>query len=102
MRQFVFSDRAEASFESILEWTYENHGGRQLDKYRDILLDRCRGLAAGTAQHQSCRVMFADDLREDLRFARAGQHFVIFVDGPNEVLIVDFLHQSADISGRLG
>jgi plasmid stabilization system protein ParE len=46
--------------------------------------------------------MFADDLREDLRFARAGNHFVIFVETPDEVLIVDFLHQSADIAGRLG
>jgi plasmid stabilization system protein ParE len=47
VRQFVFSDRAEASFESILEWTFENHGGRQLDKYRDILLEKCRALAQG-------------------------------------------------------
>ena len=45
--------------------------------------------------------MFADDLAADLRFTRAGQHFVIFVEAPDEVLIVDFLHQSADIAGRL-
>ena len=46
--------------------------------------------------------MFADDLREDLRFARAGQHFVIFIETVDQVLIVDFMHQSADIAGRLG
>ena len=46
--------------------------------------------------------MFADDLREDLRFARAAQHFVILVETEAVVLIVDFLHQSADIAGRLG
>ena len=102
MKPFVFSDRAEASFESILEWTFENYGGRQLDKYRDILLERCRAIGQGSALHQSCRVMFADDLREDLRFARAGNHFVIFVESADEVQIVDFLHQSADIAGRLG
>lgn len=102
MKPFVLSDRAEASFDSILEWTFENFGGRQLDKYRDILLDRCKKIANGTAQHQSCRMVFADDLREDLRFARAGQHFVIFVETEAAVLIVDFLHQSADITGRLG
>lgn len=102
MRQFVFSDRAEASFDSILEWTLEIFGARQLDKYRDTLLERCIALTNGTAQHQSCRAVFANDLREDLRFARAGQHFVIFVETPDEVMIVDFLHQSADIGGRLG
>ena len=101
MKTFVFSDRAEASFENILEWTFESFGGRQLDKYRDTLLERCKAIANGTAHHQSCRAMFADDLREDLRFSRAGQHFVIFVEASDEVLIVDFLHQSADIAGRL-
>ena len=85
-----------------MDWTFDKFGPLQADRYRDLLIDRCEAVAAGTAQHQSCRVMFADDLREDLRFARAGQHFIIFVDGPNQVLIVDFLHQSADISGRLG
>jgi toxin ParE1/3/4 len=102
LKAWYFSDRAEASFDAILEWTFENYGGRQLEKYRDTLLDRCRAIAAGQVVHQSCRAVFADDLREDLRFARAGQHYVIFLETEAQVQIVDFLHQAADISGRLG
>ncbi len=71
-------------------------------RYMDSLLTRSREIALGQAPHQSCRTMFADDLREDLRFARAGQHFVIFVETVEAVLIVDFLHQNADIAGRPG
>ena len=102
MKTFYFSDRAEASFDAILEWTLEHHGARQLEKYRDTLLDRCQAIAAGQVVHQSCRTIFADDLREDLRFARAGQHCVIFIETDTQVQIVDFLHQAADVSGRLG
>ena len=46
--------------------------------------------------------MFAGDFGEDLQFAPAGQHFVIFVETADQVLIVDFLHLSADSTGRLG
>ena len=63
---------------------------------------RCRTIADGALHHKSCRTVFADDLREDLRFTRAGQHYVIFIETAQEVVIVDFLHQSANIAGRLG
>ncbi len=77
-------------------------GAAQSKRYTDQLIARRKAVARGHASHQSCRMIFADDLREDLRFARAGQHFVIFVETEAAVLIVDFLHQSADIAGRLG
>jgi toxin ParE1/3/4 len=102
VKSFVFSERADRSLDHIMDWSFEKFGQVQADRYRNLLVNRCEAIAAGTAHHQSCRVMFADDLREDLRFARAGNHFVIFVETPDEVLIVDFLHQSADIAGRLG
>jgi plasmid stabilization system protein ParE len=40
-------------------------------------------------------------LPEHLRFARAGQHFVVFVDYPEQVIIVDFLHSRSDLPRRL-
>ena len=101
-RRYLLSERAKSSFREIGLYSRERYGVEQMRFYLDGLLDRCKSLAAGHVPHQSCRVMFADDLREDLRFARAGNHFVIFVETAEEVLIVDFLHQSADISGRLG
>lgn len=101
MKRLTFSERADSSFEQILEWTYERFGARQVATYRDTLMERCRAIAEGRVVHQSCRTIFADDLRDDLRFARAGSHYVIFIETTTEVQIVDFLHQNADIAGRL-
>ena len=101
-RRYVLSERAKRSFREIGLYSRERFGVEQMRFYLDGLLDRCKDLAAGHVPHQSCRAIFADDLREDLRFARVGQHFVIFIEAAEEVQIVDFLHQSADIAGRLG
>jgi toxin ParE1/3/4 len=102
MRRYVLSERAKISFREIGLYSRDRYGVEQMRFYLDGLLDRCRAIAAGQVVHQSCRAVFADDLREDLRFARAGQHYVIFLETDTQVQIVDFLHQAADISGRLG
>ena len=100
-RGFVLSERAAQSFRAIGRYTRDRYGREQMRFYLDGLLMRCQAIAEGTAHHQSCRAIFADDLREDLRFARAGSHYVIYLETASEVVIVDFLHQSADIAGRL-
>lgn len=100
-RSYRLSDQAFASLIEIAAWTEERFGPAQADRYRDLLIARCRAIAAGQVVHQSCRVAFAPDLREDLRFARAGRHFVIFLEDPATVLVIDFLHQGADLAARL-
>ena len=101
LRSLILSRQAYASLADIGEWTVLNFGAQQAKRYTDQLVAQCKAIVRGRAVSQSCRTMFADDLAADLRFTRAGQHFVIFVEAPDEVLIVDFLHQSADIAGRL-
>lgn len=86
---------------AIGAWTAEQFSDRQAERYLDLLVSRCEALAQGDVPHRSCRAHFADDLADDLRFIRAGQHFVIFVVTPTQIVIVDFLHQSADIARRL-
>ena len=61
----------------------------------------CREIAAGTAMSQDCRRIIAPDLPDDLRFARADQHFVIFVEDAEQVIIIDFLHGRSDLPRRL-
>ena len=41
------------------------------------------------------------DVVEDLRFSRAGQHFVVFVEDIKQVIIIDFLHSRTDLPRRL-
>lgn len=93
--------QAERSLIEIARWTHETFGPRQAAAYEGDLIAACRDIAAGTAMSQDCRRIIAPDLAEDLRFARAGQHFVIFVEDAEQVIIVDFLHGRADLPRRL-
>ena len=93
--------QAETSLIDIANWTLETFGPRQAAAYEEDLIARCTEIAAGMAMSQDCRRIIDPELPEDLRFARAGQHFVIFVDDAEQVIIVDFLHARSDLPHRL-
>lgn len=92
---------AEASLIDIAAWTVETFGPRQAAAYEEDLIAVCRDIAAGIALSQDCRRIISPDLPEDLRFARAGQHFVVFVETAEQVIIIDFLHGRSDLQRRL-
>ncbi len=92
---------AEASLIDIARWTYETFGPRQAEAYEEDLIAACREIAAGTAQSRDCRRLIDSDLPEDLRFTRCGQHFIVFVEDPEQVIIIDFLHSRSDLPRRL-
>ena len=92
---------AEASLIDIALWTIETFGPRQAAAYEDDLIATCREIAAGTAVSQDCRRIIDANLPEDLRFARAGQHFVVFVEDAEQVIIIEFLHSRSDLPRRL-
>ncbi len=102
MRSFRLSYRAEFSLDAIAAFSRETFGNIRGQAYVATLLERCRKIALGQLQTRPCRSQFGDDLRDDLRFVRSGSHNVIFVETPSGVTIIDFIHQSADIGGRLG
>jgi toxin ParE1/3/4 len=101
VKAIELSPRAERSLDDILTYSRARFGDPRARRYAKGLMDRCRMVAKGHLVHQSCRSFFAEDLHEDLRFIRAGQHFVVFIERGNRIVIVDFLHQSADIGNRL-
>jgi toxin ParE1/3/4 len=92
---------AERSLIDIAIWTVETFGPRQAAAYEEDLISACRNIAAGTAQSQDCRRIIDPELPEDLRFARAGQHFVVFVEDAAQVIIIDFLHSRSDLPRHL-
>lgn len=92
---------AEASLVEIAQWTTRTLGPRQAAAYEEDLVAACRAIASGEAHSQDCRQVIDPDLPEDLRFARAGQHFVIFIEDPEQVIIVEFLHVRSDLPRRL-
>jgi toxin ParE1/3/4 len=93
--------RAESSLVEIARWTQETFGPRQAEAYEADLIARCAGIASGEAPSQDCRRLIDPDLPQDLRFTRAGQHFIVFVETPDQVIVIDVLHSRSDLSRRL-
>ena len=93
--------QAEASLLDIALWTIETFGPRQAQAYEEDLIARCSGIASGSVASQSCRAIIDPDLKEDLRFARSGQHFIVFVEDAASVIIVDFLHSRSNLPTKL-
>lgn len=87
--------RAEASLVEIAKWTIERFGLKQAELYENEVLTRCQAILNGQAHSRSCAVLVDD--AADLRFARAGEHFLLFLDQPDEVIIVDILHSRSDL-----
>ena len=94
-RSLRLTRRAEASLVEIAKWTIEQFGLKQADLYEAELLTRCQAILNGQAHSRSCAVLV--DNAADLRFARAGEHFLVFLDQPDEVIIVDILHSRSDL-----
>jgi toxin ParE1/3/4 len=101
MKPFSLSFRAETSLDQIGAYSRENFGKARGQAYVAALLDRCRAIASGRLPTRYCRDVFAPSLRAELRYTRSGRHFIIFLETPDEIQIIDFIHQSADIGGRL-
>ena len=93
--------QAEASLLDIALWTIETFGPRQAQAYEEDLIARCSGIATGNVPSQSCRAIIDTDLKEDLRFTRSGQHFIVFIEDSDGIIIVDFLHGRSNLPAKL-
>lgn len=88
--------QAEESLIVLAFWTIESFGTQQAERYEDELIDRCDAISTGTVLSRSCAVLLGHG-DTDLRYARAGEHFVVFLDAAEQVVIVDFLHSRSDL-----
>jgi toxin ParE1/3/4 len=95
-RTLRLTRRAEASLFEIARWTVATFGPRQADLYEAELLERCQAVLSGIAHSRSCAVLVPEAAA--LRFVRAGEHFLVFLDQPDEVIIVDILHARSDLA----
>ncbi|MPQ96152.1 type II toxin-antitoxin system RelE/ParE family toxin [Thioclava electrotropha] len=94
-RSLRLTRRAQQSLVAIAQWTIARFGQRQSEIYEAELIERCEAIVAGQAHSQSCAILVDD--AEDLRFARAGEHFLVFLDTADEVIIIDILHARSDL-----
>lgn len=100
-KRWRLTRRAEASLAEIAEWTIETFGPRQAATYEEDLISACNEIAAGSAISYDCRRLLDEVLAENLPFVRAGQHFVIYLDQPEQIIVIDFLHARSDLPRRL-
>jgi len=100
-RPWRLTRQAEISHVEMTLWTAETFGPRQAAACEEDLIARCNEIVAGTALTQDCRKLIDPDLQKDLRFARSGQHFIVFIQEATQVIIVDFLHSRSDLPDRL-
>lgn len=94
-RSLRLTRRAEVSLGEIAKWTIEKFGINQADLYENEVLARCEAILNGEAHSRCCAVLVDDAV--DLRFARAGEHFLVFLERPEEVIIVDILHARSNL-----
>ena len=94
-RSLRLTRRAEASLVDIARWTIDTFGFKQAELYEAELLNRCQALLNGQVHSRSCAVLVEG--ADDLRFVRAGEHFLVFLDRPDEIVIVDILHSRSDL-----
>lgn len=94
-RSLRLTRRAEGSLVEIAKWTIEKFGLKQAELYENDVLTRCQAILNGQAHSRSCAVLIDD--AADLRFDRAGEHLLVFLDQPDEVIIVDILHSRSDL-----
>jgi plasmid stabilization system protein ParE len=100
-RPWRLTPRAEAALVEIALWTLETFGPAQADRYEAELLDRCAAAAEGRALTQDCALLAGEAEGSGLRFVRAGEHFALLLELPEEVVFVDFLHSRSDLPARL-
>ncbi len=94
-RSFRLTRRAEDSLVEIARWTIETFGARQAELYEAELLARCDAIVNGRARSRSCAILVEG--AKDLQFFKAGEHFLVFLDRPEEIIIVDILHSRSDL-----
>ena len=94
-RSFRLTRRAEESLVGIARWTIDRFGSHQAEIYERELIDRCKAIANGDVFSRSCSILVPD--ADDLKFARAGEHFVVFLDQPEEVIVIEILHSRSDL-----
>ncbi len=97
--------QAERSLIEIAIWTFDTFGARQAELYEGELIERCQAISDGHAITHDCKILCktlaGGAAGDDVRFARAGEHFVVFVEFAEEIAILDFLHGKSDLPRRI-
>lgn len=90
-----------AEIEIVVDREAFRPGAHGEQSFLSGLISVCKNLAAGDLVSQDCRRLIDESLTETLRFVRAGQHFVVYVEQAQQIIVIDFLHARSGLPRRL-
>jgi len=91
MKALVFAPAAEADIEGIWDYSADNWGPDQADRYTDEIRDACRALASGRKRGRTV------DVRPGYLKLSTGSHVVFFRDLGDRLEIIRVLHSRQDV-----
>jgi len=95
MRNFDLTVSAEEDLRAIWHYTYERWGLEQADRYFDLIVACCEGIARGDALIKSIV-----GLPDEVRVHRCEQHYIFFFHGVRPAILA-ILHGRMDMLRRL-
>lgn len=95
MKALVFSPAAEADIDSIWDYSTDNWGPDQADRYTDEIRDACDALVSGHKQGR------AVDVRSGYLKCLTGSHVIFYRDRGDHLEIIRVLHGKQDVGRHL-
>jgi toxin ParE1/3/4 len=95
----VLGGAAERDFSDIVDWTTENFGPRQAERYADLILAAIDMIAEDPLSNRSRERGEIGGGYRTFHLARPGRHFVLYrLEGAENVQVVRILHDSMELS----
>lgn len=95
MKSLTFSPAAEADLEKIWDYSAENWGPDQADRYTDEIRDACQMAASGEKRGRPV------DVRAGYLKISSGSHMVYFHEEGDRLEIIRILHGKQDVEWHL-
>ena len=95
MSLVTFSPAAAADLDNIWDYTVEEWGSDQADRYADDVQSTCISLARGEKRGRDV------DVRSGYLKHAVGKHFVFFRTTKDGIEVIRILHQSMDVGRHL-
>lgn len=95
MKALAFSPAAQADIDAIWDYSADNWGPDQADRYTDEIRDACNALAAGRKRGRPV------DVRPGYLKLTTGSHMVYFRDNGDRLEIMRVLHNKQDVERHL-
>lgn len=95
----VLGGAAERDFSDIIDWTTENFGPRQAERYADLILAAIDMIAENPLSKRSRDRAEIGGGYRSVHLARPGRHVLLYrLEGAESVQIVRILHDSMELS----